>query len=632
MHSPDLTQRNIDALAELFPAAITETVDADGKVMRAVDFDALRQELSDHIVEGPQERYQLDWPGKRDAAFKANAPIAKTLRPERKDSVNFDTTQNLFIEGDNLDVLKLLQESYLGKVRLIYIDPPYNTGNDFVYNDDFAETTDEFLTRSGQVDDGGSRLIANLESNGRFHSDWLSMMYPRLRLARNLLTPDGLIFVSIADNEVSNLQKICDEVFGEQNFVAAAPRKTGAGSAATRSQSALRKLNDFVLIYTRSDQAILRRKLVGKKEYPHEDEGGRYLLGQFQASGSDATRTARPRMWYPIYANESGELTTVRPSGASSEILPAQVDGEDGRWLWSPEKFEADKGTLIHFDGKVISRKIYFDPTQDQSVYQVERAWFDEFTNASGTKEVEDLFGRKKVFDHPKPTSLVKHLINLHPNKDALVLDFFAGSATTAHATMALNSEDGGHRRFVMVQLDESVDPGSMAARAGFASISELARERIRRAAEKVAANAGLEAESLDLGFRALRIDSTNLSEVLRTPDALDQSGLAVFADSVKANRTGEDLLFQVLLDWGLELTMAIATEEIDGRVVFTAGDGVLIACFDPDVSPTLVREVAARKPLRAVFRDSGFATDADRINAEQVFAEVSPGTDVKAI
>lgn len=625
MHSPDLTERNIDRIAELFPTVITETVEGEGEsrvVKRAIDFDLLRQELSDHVVEGPQERYRLDWPGKREALFAANAPIAKTLRPVREESVDFDTTQNLFIEGDNLDALKLLQESYLGKVKLIYIDPPYNTGGDFVYDDDFAEDNAAYLARSGQVDEAGGRLVANAESNGRFHSDWLSMMYPRLKLARNLLSDEGVLFVSIDDNEAAPLRRIADEVFGELNFIA---QIVWQKRTSPEGRKRLGAGHEYVMVFARDSNLVERallplalderdRAAFGNQD---NDPRGPWVSSDFTAPGY------RPNQMYQIRT----------PSGAVFDPPPGRcwinVESEyqkqlsEGRFWFGPE------GTGIP------RRKTYLAERDGKSAW----TWWpnSEVGNTQeGTRDVRALFDKDgpTYFDFPKPVRLIQRIVEFatRTGSNDVVLDFFAGSGTTAHAVMAANAADGGNRRFVLVQIGEDVDPNSEAAKAGFANIALLSRERIRRAGTQVADKAGLVAESLDVGVRALRIDSTNLAEVLRTPDGLNQDGLGLFADSLKPDRTGEDLLFQVLLDWGLELTMPIATETVDGRNVLTVGDGALIACFDPDVSPTVVREVAARKPLRAVFRDSGFATDADRINAEQVFAEVSPGTDVKAI
>jgi adenine-specific DNA-methyltransferase len=618
MHSPDLTQHNIDRIAELFPTVVTESQGADGNVVRAVDFDLLRQELSDHVVEGPQERYQLDWPGKREALFASNAPIAKTLRPVRKESVNFDATQNIFIEGDNLDALKLLQESYLGKVKLIYIDPPYNTGNDFIYNDKFAQTSGDYLAQSGQVNDAGARLLANVESNGRFHSDWLSMMYPRLKLARNLLTPDGAIFMSIGSDEASNLRKLADEVFGEANFVAAIAWQnldTIKNDARYFSGN-----HEHVLCYARNiDSLRIQGRKKGDKQVayyknPDGDPRGPYLLTPLHAkSGSEAG----------IYSfTFSNGQTWQPPTGTfprfSRDTL-SRLDRE-GRLYLDPR------------GEKVPQRKTYLAEVGDRMPPTTFWSYQEFGSTRQSNREIAEILG-KGMFQNPKPTKLVHSLLDLVEGADnAIVLDFFAGSGTTAHAVMMQNAEDGGNRRFILAQLDELTDAHSDARKAGYGTIADLSRERIRRSAARVVSDAQVVSGQLDLGFRVLKVDTTSMVDVLRSPDVLKQEGLDLFTDSVKPDRTSEDLLFQVLLDWGLELSMPIAAEQIDGHEVFVVEDGALIACFGSGISAALIREIASREPLRAVFRDSGFVTDADRINAEQIFAEVSPATDLKAI
>ncbi len=652
MHSPDLTKRNIDKIVELFPTVITEGLDKEGNPTRAIDFDLLRQELSDHVIEGPQERYQLDWPGKREALFSANAPIAKTLRPVREESVDFDTTQNLFIEGDNLDALKLLQESYLSKVDLIYIDPPYNTGRDFVYDDHFAETTADYLAKSGQVDDSGQRLVANAESSGRFHSDWLSMMYPRLKLARNLLTETGVIIAAIDDNEHANLRELLDQVFGRQNFLANIVWQGRGKNDARFSAGGL----DYMLIYARD-----RNRLVIEDARWKEPKAGYDLVvaaarDAWQKSGHDAAQATRLlREWWRTKPDTEkglqsyseiddegrvflrGPLASPNPRANLQYDLHHPVSGEPvpmhpNGWRYSRETMDQmiSEGRILFGEDHTTTprRKMYLDEQEDQAIRSLvvqERA--------SATAALIDLLG-VDVFDNPKDTRVLAKWINAvtQAKSDAIVLDFFAGSGSTADAVLSLNAVDGGQRRFVVVQLDEPVAPDSTAAKAGYETISGIAKERIRRAGRRVTADAGLLADGLDVGFRVLKVDTTNLTDVLRTPEHLPQTDLPLFTDSVKPGRTGEDLLFQVLLDWGLELTMPIVAEVVDGREVFVVEDGALIACFDDKVSPVVVREIAAREPLRAVFHDSGFATDADRINAEQVFAEVSPATDVKVI
>ena len=633
MHSPDLTQRNIDAIAELFPSVITETVDADGNPTRAVDFDALRQELCDHIVEGPQERYQLDWPGKRAAAFTANAPIAKTLRPVREESVDFDTTKNLFIEGDNLEALKLLQESYLGKVKLIYIDPPYNTGNDFVYEDDFAESSADYLARSNQKSATGERLVANPESNGRFHSDWLSMMYPRLKLARNLLRPDGLIMVSIDENEVANLTCLCDQVFGGANrmgvFVWERKKKP----------SFLRKtmgvVTEYIVVYARAYEEV------GPLVAGVGEEGKKYPINN--------AGNARGRIAFPPGSVSFGIPDGVIQPQDMSEgnivtVLEAPVtikDGTnvdelvlDGEWRYSQRKIDeiiANGGEIriskLPFRPNYINREDRAKKTANLLSHRVNGIP----TNEDATAEIRQIFG-SDVIDFPKPTGLLKYLFAAATADGDIILDFFAGSGTAGHAVMELNVETGGHRTCIQIQLDEPVAAGTPAGKLGFTSIAQIARERVRRAGALALATAGLQADSLDVGFRALYVDASSMSETSERADALAQEGLLDGINTVKPDRTDEDLLFQVLLDWGLDLTEPITVEDISSRRVLSVAGGALIACFADEVTDAVVREIASRHPLRAVFLDAGFATDASRINAEQIFREVSPETEVRTI
>jgi adenine-specific DNA-methyltransferase len=623
MTSPDLTDANIDKLAELFPNVMTETLDADGNPKKAIDFDLLRQELSDHVVDGPQERYQLDWPGKRAAAFAANAPIAKTLRPVREESVDFDTTENLFIEGDNLDALKLLQESYLGKIKLIYIDPPYNTGNDFVYADDFAESAKDFLERSGQVDDSGARLVANPDSNGRFHSDWLSMMYPRLRLARNLLRDDGVICISIDDIERDNLGKLMSEVFGPENFVDCMIWKKRYGGGAKERHFV--SLHEYVMVFARNLTELPNLEIALTEEsitrYYTSRDANFASRGPYRTHPLEATKSmdARPNLVYPI-------------PGPKSDIWPER------QWLWGKDRALAalEAGELEFVTGRggkvTVHTKQYLRGTDGTQRRGKPFSIIDDVFTQHGTNEMIDLFGDAKVFPFPKPTGMLRKLIDaLAPGNGDIVLDLFAGSGSTAHAVMAQNAKDRLNRPFVVVQVPEPVAEKD-ARNAKFSNIAELSRERIRRAGLKVSEALGIEQGALDVGFRTLRVDTTNMADVLRSPDETYQLALDQLEGSVKTGRSGEDLLFQVLLDWGLELTMPIEFEQIDGLGVFVVEGGALIACFESPVSPEIVRTIAKREPLRAVFRDAGFASDDARINAEQIFREMSPATEVKAI
>ena len=620
MHSPDLTASNIDKIAELFPNVLTETVEgtgADRVVKRAIDFDLLRQELSDHIVEGPQERYQLDWPGKRAAAFVANAPIAKTLRPVREESVDFDTTKNLFIEGDNLDALKLLQESYLGKIKLIYIDPPYNTGNDFIYDDDFAESTGEYLARSGQASESGARLVANTEANGRFHSDWLSMMYPRLKLARNLLTSDGFICVSIDDVESANLKEVLDNVFGQKNFVATIVWQKRYVSNVTARH--LSDMHDFVHVYARNAPlAIVSRWALTSKQleaYRNPDSDPR---GVWRAQDLSASK--------PYQAG----VFTIRRNGAAFDPPPNRY------WRCNRQQFEtwdADARIWWGIDG--TARPMLKSFLNEKDALTTPHTWWDYSSaghNKEATLEMKALFDGASPFDTPKPVRLISRLIETFADKDSCVLDFFAGSGTTAHAVLTANTGDGGRRRFVLVQLDEPIGNPERAAISKGDTIADLAKERVRRAGKTLASAVGAGHSSPDFGFRVLRIDTPNATDVWNAPDGTDQSQLEFRIESVKPDRTGEDLLFQVLLDWGLEVSLPICVEQIDGREVFSVDGDTLIACFEKSVSLDLVRAIAQRQPLRAVFRDSGFSSDDARINTEQIFREISPSTDVKTI
>lgn len=645
-----MTQANIDKLAELFPNVVTETLGDDGSPRRGIDFDALRQELSDHVVEGPQERYQLDWPGKRAAAFAANAPIAKTLRPVREESVNFDTTKNLFIEGDNLDALKLLQESYLGKVKLIYIDPPYNTGNDFVYADDFAETTAEYLTRSGQRGNDGERLIANAESSGRFHSDWLSMIYPRLRLARNLLTDDGIVIISIDDSELTNLRGVAGAVFGEQNYIATVVWQGGRKNDSRYVSVG----HDYLLIYARNEahlqelgvrwrerKAGVDKALDAAREawerHDHDENAATQDYRKWLARQTDITpavsRFKNIDRAGRVY-NADKDLGWPGGGGPRFEVLhpvtATPVSIPSTGWRFTEERLlqQIDAG-LVEFgkdETKIPRGKTFLDELDAQVVESV-------FTQirTTASQRLARMMG-PNVFDYPKDENVLSRWIDLVTSSDphALIMDFFAGSGSSAHAVMNLNALDGGSRRFIAVQLAELTPDKSGARAAGFQDIAEIARERIRLAGTKVAEERDV--HGVDVGFRALRIDSTSMADVLATPDATEQLSLGALESSIKTDRTGEDLLFQVLLDWGLDLTFQIEREQIDEREVFVVDDGGLIACFSDTSSSGLVRRIAERQPVRAVFRDDAFATDAERINAEQIFKELSPDTSVKAI
>jgi len=628
MHSPDLTQANIDKLAQLFPNCVAEARDAAGVVTRSIDFDQLRQELSTFIVEGPQERYQINWPGKREALLTANAPIAKTLRPCREESVDFDTTQNLFIEGDNLDALKLLQETYLNKVKMIYIDPPYNTGNDFIYDDDFSESASSFRTKSSQTDSTGNRMVANTESNGRFHSDWMSMIYARLILARNLLAQNGLIFISIDDGEYQNLRKICDEVFGEDNFVDNVIWKKRYGGGAKEKYFV--SLHEYVLVFAKDIDSL------DNFTVPLTDESiKRYYTSK---DGNFATRG--PYRTHPLEATKSmGErknLVFPIPGPNGQEIYPQR------QWLWSAERVrEALEGGELEFlegrDGQISVHTKQYLKEKDGSVRTGKPfSIIDDVYTQHGTNEIIEIFGDAQMFSFPKPSLFLKRLLDVGTDggKDEIVIDFFSGSSAMAHATMLANALDGGGRKFVMVQLDEAVESDSPASKAGFKTIADVGKERIRRAGAKIKQNTAgkLEFNQLDVGFRVLKIDSSNMKEVFYTPDAVSQDLLTDHVNNIREDRTSEDLLFQVLLDWGVDLALPITQETIAGKAVFFVDGNALAACFEEGVSEEFVKLLAKREPLRAVFRDSGFANDSVKINVEQIFKLLSPSTEVKCI
>ena len=616
MHSPDMTQEHIARIREFFPNCVTEARGKDGSLRLSVDFDLLRQELSGSIVEGPQERYHLDWPGKREAILAANAPIAKALRPCRKESVDFDTTKNLFIEGDNLDALKLLQETYLGKVKMIYIDPPYNTGNDFIYNDDFAETSEAYLSRSNQKDEAGNRLVANPDSNGRFHSDWLSMMYPRLKIARNLLADDGVIFISCDDNEVENIKILCNEIFGRENFISCFIWKRRQ-NVDSRSKNGASVDHEYALVFSKLSSGRIRgaEKDLDKYSNPDNDPRGNWMSDNMIGL---ATKDQRPNLHYDLINPLTGINYGCPITGWRYEpkrmaeliknnevIFPKSPKGRPRR-----KKFQAD--LLSEFTGKSSLLSAPF--------------------NTDATREVRDLFEGNDFFDFPKPVMLIKEYLEQGTTGEDIILDFFAGSSTTAHAVMQLNAEDGGNRRFIMVQLPEACDAQSEAAKAGYGTIAEISKERIRRAGKKILEGDCHEGWNRDVGFRVLKVDTSNMADVFYTPDALQQSLLDLTTDNIKPGRTPEDLLFQVLLDWGVELTLPIRKESIQGKTVFFVDDNALVACFDRGFDEALVRELAACAPLRVVFRDNGFVSDAVKINVEQIFRQLSPGTEVRCL
>lgn len=636
MHSPDMTQDNIVRIRELFPNCVTEAQNADGSLRQSVDFDALRQELSGSIVEGPQERYQLDWPGKRKAMLAANAPIAKALRPCREECVDFDTTQNLFIEGDNLDALKLLQETYLGKVKMIYIDPPYNTGNDFIYEDDFAETAEEYLSRSNQKDEEGNRLVANTESNGRFHSDWLSMMYPRLKVARNLLADDGVIFISCDDNEQENIKNLCNILFSSENFIG---QITVVSNPRGRDYGGIARMHDYILSYKKTSSAEINLIKGESSDFPYQDNLGGFELRELRNRNIKFNKENRPNLHYPFYINPQNkdsnglyEISLTNKNGFI-ELFPKVSQGIDTVWRWGIQK--ARDNLNINIAAKKMRDGGYMIVEKYRESREMARSvWWDKFSNTErGTLLVKKLFNGK-YFDYPKPIEMIMRLCEMATSNESedIILDFFAGSSTTAHAVMQLNAEDGGNRRFIMVQLPEVCDAKSEAAKAGYSTIAEISKERIRRAGKKILEGDCHEDWNRDVGFRVLKVDSSNMADVFYTPDALRQDLLHMATDNVKPDRSPEDLLFQVLLDWGVELTLPIRKESIQGKTVFFVDENALVACFDRGIDEALVKELTACQPLRVVFRDNGFVSDAVKINVEQIFRQLSPTTEVRCL
>jgi adenine-specific DNA-methyltransferase len=661
LHSPELTVRNVERIAELFPQVMTESRDAEGNVTLAVDFDLLRQELSDHVVEGPQERYQLDWPGKRAAAFAANAPIAKTLRPVCEESVDFDTTRNLFIEGDNLEALKLLQESYLGKVKLIYIDPPYNTGNDFVYEDDFAESSADYLARSGQRSETGDRLVANTEANGRFHSDWLSMMYPRLRLAKNLLADDGVLVVSIDENEHASLVRLGEEVLGDASYVGEIVLK----NSSKNDQAYVSIQHEYIVFFVKNRQANIGEwveKKVGLDKIYAAFEGFKKKHGDdWAAINADA------RAWFKQFhasdpVSGSKHYTWMDARGV---YFPDNIAGpNDGQYVYDvahpvtgktvkmpstgwryPESAMRERiaDGRVHFgsdETTVPNNKTYLASTEYQSLTSIR--YLD---GRAASKRLATLFG-VKVFTNPKDEFLLRDIYRaVGVSGDDIVLDMFAGSGSAMHAVLELNrAADSFSCRFIGIQVAEDLNVSLKSARGAAkqittnaiklltslgrpATVAEITKQRMRLVREQLVGDL-----RVDGGFRVLKIDTSNLADTLAAPDGLSQDTLTAAIHSVKPDRTTRDLLFQVLLDWALDLSEPVVTEQVDGREVMSVDGGALIACFTNDISAAVVNEIAKRRPLRAVFLDAGFATDAARINAEQIFREVSPETEVRAI
>jgi adenine-specific DNA-methyltransferase len=628
MQTTDVVDENIKRIGEMFPNCLTETLDENGRPQTAIDFDQLRQELSKDIVEGPEERYQFTWPDKRNAIRLANAPTTDTLRPRRKDSVDFDNTKNLYIEGDNLEVLKLLRQNYLGKVKMIYIDPPYNTGNDFVYNDNFDQDKQEYVHNSGQYDEQGNQLVTNTESNGRFHTDWLNMIYPRLKVAKDLLSEDGVIFISIDDNEVENLRKVCDEIFGSINFASpfiwSLPRGINAGLIA--------RAHEYILCYTKNIFAVGRfNRLSDDVEYSIErcnkkidsrhpestidfPSGIRYegpdktLEGEIE--GSETIRIIGREVF------KNGSLVEPVTLSAGWTMKNMILD-----WLAGREVYDTKGQKIVEFffkdNGKLYSKK-------ELNTYSIKSILKDIADTQKARIEIEELFGNQDIFSYPKTVDLPKLFSKLSTNKDSVILDFFSGSATTAHAVMQLNAEDGGNRKFIMVQLPEPTDEKSEAYKAGYKNICEIGKERIRRAGKKIKEEHP-ETKDLDTGFRVLKLDSSNMQDVFYTPEEFTEHDL--FENNIKGDRTEEDLLFQVMIELGIELSAKIEKQSIAGKTVWNVSDGYLMACFDEGVNESTIKEIAKKKPFYFVMRDSSMQTDNVADNFEQIWSEYSNET-----
>ena len=629
MHTPNKADENFKKLAEMFPNAVTETIDENGEVVRAIDKDVLMQEISCTVVDGKEERYQFTWPDKKKSVLLANAPINKTLRPCREESVDFDTTENLYIEGDNLEVLKLLQETYLGKIKMIYIDPPYNTGSDFVYADNFAQSTDEYITNSGQFDEEGNRLVKNLDSNGRYHTDWLNMIYPRLKIAKNLLTEDGVIFISIDDSENKNLKNVCDEIFGAANFVSQLIWQNKKGGGNDSKYIAIE--HEYILVYARNISALSEFYEAYSddyiKRYKEHDEIGRFFWDTFKRKSG--------KQYYPI----------VCPDGT---VLQFDDDGNPISWLRSKARFESDIKSgeirIVKLGDKwsvQFKQRIPLGKTP-RSIFTTETVFTEQGTTSTGSSDVYEYF-KKDVFSNPKPVELIKFLLGFGLQKDDIVLDFFSGSATTAEAVMRSNAE-GKRCKYILVQLKEDIDPMLNSASANAKRVAEnavavldelrrphiipeLAKERIRRAGKKIKEDSPLTTQNLDIGFRVLKCDTSNMKDVYYSPSDFDRNLLDLMADNIKEDRTPEDLLFQVMLDLGVELSSKIEETTIGGKKVFDVADGFLIACFDKDVNDETIKAIAQKQPYYFVMRDSSLANDSVATNFEQIFATYSPDT-----
>ena len=641
MQSHDVIGSNTQKIAQLFPNCVTERLGKDGKPELAIDFEKLQVELSNEIIAEGEERYQFTWPDKRAAVRLANTPTTMTLRPCREESVDFDNTQNLYIEGDNLDVLKVLRETYLGKVKMIYIDPPYNTGNDFVYNDDFGKDKGSFEETSGLFDEEGNQTIdpmqRNTESNGRFHTDWLNMIYPRLKVARDLLSDDGVIFISIDDNEVENQKKLCNEIFGESNFIA--QLATVMNLKGNNDQFGFAGTHEYTLVYAKSILSIEELNGISLTEedyadYTEQDEYGKYKIGAtLMRTGEAGFRSKRPKGFYPIYVTcDYTSFDVIRHNDTDIAVYPLTKEGVEMSWRRSPENLHQTRNEFVikkTSNGVSFYKKQRLEEDMKRGKKPKTLFYKPEYSSGNGTGMLKELF-QGRLFDNPKPIALISDFIKIGTNNETVILDFFSGSATTAHAVMKLNAEDGGNRKFIMVQLPEKTDEKSEAYKAGYKNICEIGKERIRRAGKKIKEEAGLSAQDLDTGFRVLKLDSSNMEDVYYTPQEFELQSL--FNENVKADRTNEDLLFQVMLDLGIELSAKIESKQIAGKSVHFVDDNYLVACFDRDVNESTITEIAKLQPIYFVMRDASAANDNVIDNFEQIFKHYSPDTNCRII
>ena len=642
MKTLDAAEGNVAKIAALFPQCVTERLGKDGTAELAIDFDKLRDELSKDLLDGAEERYQFTWPDKRAASRLANEATDKTLRPDLNASEDFWNTENLYIEGDNLDVLKVLRENYLGAVKMIYIDPPYNTGNDFVYRDDFGELWDEDYKKKSMLFDeagnnilGNGELVINPETNGRFHTDWLNMIYPRLKIARDLLADDGVIFISIDDNELTNLRKICDEIFGASNFEATIIPISNPGG---RDYKQIAVTNEYMLIYSKSTKAILN-EMPQDADFKLYDSQGGFDPRELRNRNPKFHSGNRPNLFYPFFVNpdikdENGycPVSLEKTDNFHIEVRPYNSQGAESVWRWGRPKAtqnitvgSTDLSNIMarqKGDGKWnIYEKCRRTTTKAKSVWDE-----TEMRTENGTREVRSIFGGT-YFDHPKPLGLLLRCATIGSDSESIILDFFSGSATTAHAVMKLNAEDGGHRKFILVQLPEATDETSEARKAGYKTICEIGEERIRRAGRKIKEEAGLQGQDLDTGFRVLKLDSSNMEDVFYTPEDLDGKNIFTTVDNVKPDRTPLDLLFQVMPELNIELSAKIETKEVNGKKIFFVDGNFLIATFDTEVNESTVTELAKMKPQYFVMRDASAANDNVLDNFEQIFRHYSPDT-----